>query len=180
MVTGVDHLLFIAAIVFFLTRLRQVALYVTAFSLGHSATLLAGVLLRTRIDPYLVDALIGLSVVWKAFDNLGGLQRLFGARPDDRGAVFGFGLIHGLGLATKLQSLLPATAEALLPNLVAFNVGVELGQILVLVLIVSLLARWRRARSFARQAAFANVVLMVAGVVLLQMQLAGYFLQGRS
>jgi hypothetical protein len=179
MVTGYDHLLFLLGVIFFLFRLRQVALYVTAFSLGHSITLLAGVLLKWRVDPYLVDAAIGVSVAWKAFDNLGGFKTLFGIQPDNRAIVFGFGLVHGLGLATKLQAL-RLNPHGLAVHLVSFNVGVEVGQILALSLILTLMAFWRRTRWFNSTAAGANALLMVAGFVLAGQQVAGYVLGGGS
>ena len=175
MVTGYDHLLFLLGVIFFLFRLRQVALYVTAFSLGHSITLLAGVLLTWRVDPNLVDAAIGLSVAWKAFDNLGGFKTLFGVQPDNRAVVFGFGLVHGLGLATKLQAL-RLNPNGLAVNLVSFNLGVEIGQIIALSLILAVMALWRRTRWFNSTAAGANGLLMIAGFVLAGQQVAGYFL----
>jgi hypothetical protein len=179
MVTGYDHLLFLIGVIFFLFRLRQIALYVSLFSLGHSATLLAGVFLGWRADPHLVDAAIGLSVVYKAFENLGGFRTLFGVQPDPRAAVFGFGLIHGLGLATKLQAL-NLRPEGLLANLVAFNVGVELGQLLALSLILVAMTYWRRTRAFAPTAQAANVLLMFAGFLLAGHQVAGYALGGAA
>jgi len=127
MVTGYDHLLFILGVVFFLYDLRHVALYVTMFSIGHSLTLLTGVLSNIHVNPYLVDAVIGLSVAYKAFDNLGGFKTVFGVQPDTRIAVLGFGLVHGFGLATKLQEL-RLSKDGLVANMVSFNVGVELGQ----------------------------------------------------
>ena len=131
MVTGYDHLLFLVGVIFFLYRASHIALYVTMFSLGHSITLLAGVLLGLHVNAYLVDAVIGLSIVYKALDNLGAFQTLFGFQPDSRAAVFGFGLVHGFGLATKLQSLSPAR-DGLVVNMISFNVGVELGQLIAL------------------------------------------------
>lgn len=176
MVTGYDHLLFLAGVIFFLYRMREVALYVTIFSLGHSATLLFGVLGGTSVDPFLVDAVIGLSVAWKALDNLGAFKTWFGVQPDNRLVVLAFGLVHGIGLATKLQRLdLPR--DGLVQNLLAFNVGVEAGQIFALMLILTAMAWWRRAAAFERQAVGANVLLMTAGFVLTAQQLAGYFLE---
>jgi hypothetical protein len=174
MVTGYDHLLFLVGVVFFLTRLKDVALYVTMFSIGHSLTLLTGVLSHIHMSPFLVDAVIGLSVVYKAFDNLGGFRTLFGVQPDQRLAVLGFGLVHGFGLATKLQDL-QLSAEGLVPNMLAFNVGVELGQILALSAILIIMTWWRGRPGFARHAVAANVALMAAGFVLFQYQLTGYF-----
>jgi hypothetical protein len=179
MVTGYDHLLFLVGVIFFLFRLRQVALYVTMFSLGHSITLLAGVLLQWRVDAHLVDAAIGFSVAWKAFDNLGGFRTLVGVQPDNRAVVFGFGLAHGLGLATKLQAL-RLNPDGLVVNLVSFNVGVEIGQIIALSLILVLMAAWRRTRWFNGTAVGANGLLMVAGFVLAGQQIAGYVLGGGS
>jgi hypothetical protein len=177
MVTGYDHLLFLVGVIFFLFRLRQIALYVSLFSLGHSLTLLAGVFFDIQADPHLVDAVIGLSVAYKAFDNLGGFKTLFGVQPDTRAAVLGFGLIHGFGLATKLQAL-DLNPEGLLVNLVSFNVGVEIGQILALSLILVAMTLWRRTALFERTAAGANVLLMLAGVVLAGQQLAGFIFGG--
>jgi hypothetical protein len=174
MVTGYDHILFILGIVFFLYRLSRVALYVTLFSLGHSLTLLAGVLFNVPANSYLVDAIIGLSVVYKAFDNLDGFKTLFGFRPDNRIAVAAFGLAHGFGLAAKLQVLMPSP-NGLVINLVAFNVGVELGQLLVLTAMLVLILSWRRTESFKRYAVAANVIILAAGILLTELQLYGYF-----
>ena len=177
MVTGYDHLLFLVGVIFFLFRLRQIALYVSLFSLGHSITLLAGVFFDLHVDPHLVDAVIGLSVAYKAFDNLGGFVTLTGRQPDPKAAVFGFGLIHGFGLATKLQAL-NLNPDGLLANLVSFNVGVEIGQIVALSLILLAMTLWRRTRAFEPTAAGANVLLMLAGFVLAGEQVAGYVFGG--
>ncbi|MBL8771705.1 MAG: HupE/UreJ family protein [Phenylobacterium sp.] len=177
MVTGYDHLLFLVGVIFFLFRLKEIALYVSLFSLGHSITLLAGVLLRLEVEPHLVDAVIGLSVAYKAFDNLGGFRTVFGRQPDTRIAVLGFGLIHGFGLATKLQAL-NLNPDGLVVNLVAFNIGVELGQIAALSLILVAMTYWRRSKAFRPMAAGANVLLMLAGFVLAGDQIAGFILDG--
>ncbi len=176
MVTGYDHLLFILGVVFFLYRLRHVALYVTMFSIGHSITLLSGVLSNIHVNSYLVDAVIGLSVAYKAFDNLGGLKTVLGVQPNTKLAVLGFGLVHGFGLATKLQAL-KLSAEGLVANMIAFNVGVELGQLLALSAILAVMLWWRGRPGFARQAIAANVVIMAVGFLLMEFQLAGYFTQ---
>ncbi|MGH6966871.1 MAG: HupE/UreJ family protein [Phenylobacterium sp.] len=177
MVTGYDHLLFLVGVIFFLFRFRDIALYVSLFSLGHSITLLAGVYFKLQVDPHLVDAVIGLSVAYKAFDNLSGFKTLVGVQPDPRLAVFGFGLIHGFGLATKLQAL-NLNKDGLLANLVAFNVGVEIGQVIALSIILVAMTLWRRSRAFEPTAAWANVLLMLAGFVLAGQQIAGYVLGG--
>jgi hydrogenase/urease accessory protein HupE len=173
MVTGVDHLLFLVAVVLFLDRMTDVVLYVTMFSLGHSATLVSGVLAETGMDPRPVDAMIGLSIVYKALDNSGGLRAVFPGAPDSRIAVLAFGLLHGLGLATKLQDL-SHSADGLLPNLLAFNAGVELGQILALWIVLTAIALWRYRPWFATIARAANIALIVAGLGLAQGHLAGW------
>jgi hypothetical protein len=175
MVTGVDHLLFLTGVVFLLGRLRDVVLYVSLFTLGHSLTLIGGVLAGLRPDPNLVDAVIGASVVYKAFDNLGGFQAVAGIAPDPRWAVLMFGLVHGLGLATRLQDLTPGD-DGLLVNLFSFNVGVEVGQVLALMMVVGLLALWRQRPAFSRHAFAANAVLMSAGFLLFGHHVAGYLL----
>lgn len=174
MLTGYDHLLFLVGVIFFLFRRQDIILYVSLFTLGHSLTLLFGVLNQIHINPYLIDAIIGFSVVYKAFDNLGGWQRLLGFQPDTRWAVLIFGLCHGFGLATKLQDFhLPQ--ESLLPNMLAFNVGVEIGQVMALMLILLLINAWRLSHSFQRFAVVTNTLLMTAGLVLMGYQLTGYW-----
>jgi hypothetical protein len=172
MVTGYDHLLFLAGVIFFLYRLKDVALYVTLFAIGHSATLLLGVLAGIHANAYVVDAIIGLSVVYKAFENLGGFQRL-GIRIDTRAAVLAFGLAHGFGLSTKLQDL-ALSSDGLVPNMLAFNVGVELGQFAALALILIAFDLWRRSGTFLKGAFAANTAIMALGFVLFGYQVAGY------
>jgi hypothetical protein len=172
MVTGYDHLLFLAGVMFFLYRLRDVGLYVTLFAVGHSVTLLLGVLGGLHVNAYLVDAVIGLSVAYKAFENLGGFRRL-GVNPDTRAAVFIFGLFHGFGLATKLQDL-AISPDGLVVNMVSFNVGVELGQFFALGIIILLLNMLRASGQFFRIAGATNVAIMSAGFVLIGYQLMGY------
>jgi len=173
MVTGYDHLLFLVGVIFFLYRLKDVALYVTLFAVGHSSTLLIGVLGAVRVNPFIIDAIIGLSVVYKAFDNLDGFRRLFGFEPEPRLAVLIFGFFHGLGLATKLQEL-KLSDEGLVANMVSFNVGVEIGQFLALGVILIAMNYWRRSASFLRHAASVNVALMSAGFALAGYQLTAY------
>jgi len=179
MVTGYDHLLFILGVIFFLYRMRDVIIYVTLFSVGHSVTLLAGVLLKIEVNPYFVDAIIGLSVVYKAFDNLGGFQSIFGVQPNNKIAVAGFGLMHGLGLATKLQTL-RLNENGLIPNMIGFNIGVEIGQFIALAIMFAIMLQWRRTASFERLAVAANALILTAGFVLMEYQLAAYFGAGRA
>ena len=172
MVTGYDHVLFLVGVVFYLRRLRDVVLYVSLFTIGHSLTLMGGVLLRTGGNPYLIDAIIGLSVVYKAAENLGAFRRL-GFAFDPRWAVLVFGLFHGMGLATKLQDL-AISDNGLLVNLVGFNLGVEVGQVLVLAVVVFALNLWRGSPGFERGARIANWALVFAGLALTAYQLAGW------
>ena len=174
MVTGYDHLLFLFGVIFFLYRMKHVATYVTLFAIGHSTTLLAGVLLGTNVSTHLVDAIIGLSVVYKALDNLRAYERWFGIRPNTKAAVLIFGFFHGFGLATKLKEF-SLSQDGLIPNLLAFNVGVEIGQMLALGAILIAMSYWRWTSSFRRHAFTANAVLMTAGFILFGYQLAGYF-----
>jgi HupE/UreJ protein len=173
MVTGYDHLLFLAGVIFFLYRLKDVATYVTLFAIGHSVTLLLGVLGGLHVNSYLVDAVIGLSVVYKAFENLGGFSAL-GFQPNMKAAVLVFGFFHGFGLATKLQDL-AISPDGLVTNMISFNVGVELGQLLALSLILLAFNAWRTTGGFFRHAYGTNVALMTAGFVLAGYQLTGYF-----
>src|SRR5687768_2188050 len=173
MVTGYDHLLFLVGVIFFLYRLKDVLLYVSLFTLGHSLTLLAGVLANIPANAYIIDAIIGLSVVYKAFENMGGFTRL-GFTPNTKAAVMIFGLFHGFGLATKLQELsLPA--NGLVTNIVSFNIGVELGQGLALLLVLVAITFWRTRPGFLKHSFAANTVLMTGGFLLMGYQLAGYF-----
>lgn len=175
MVTGYDHLAFLFGVIFFLYKMKDVAIYVTCFALGHSLTLLTGVLSGIHIDAYLVDAVIGLSVVYKAFDNLDGFKTMFGFQPNTKAAVLFFGLIHGFGLSTKLQDF-NLSPDGLIANMVSFNVGVELGQLVALSIILFVMIQWRKTQGFVRHAVLANVALMTAGFVLMGYQLSGYFL----
>ena len=174
MVTGYDHILFLFGVVFFLYRMREVALYVSLFAVGHSTTMLMGVMLSWGMNAYIVDALIGLSVVYKALDNLGAYQRWFGVQPNTKAATLTFGLIHGTGLATKILDYKIAS-EGLLPNLLAFNIGVEIGQLMALAVILIAMWFWRRTDRFFDQAYTANVVMMSLGFILAGYQAVGYF-----
>jgi hypothetical protein len=173
MVTGYDHLLFLVGVIFFLYRLKDVLLYVSLFTIGHSATLLLGVLGGVHANPYLVDAIIGFSVVYKAFDNMDGFKRVFGFQPDTRIAVLVFGLFHGFGLATKLQEF-ALSPSGLIANIVSFNVGVEIGQGLALTAVFIGLSYWRTRPGFLRHAFATNTLLMVGGFLLVGYQLTGY------
>src|SRR5436190_5302649 len=174
MVTGYDHLLFLVGVIFFLYRLRDVVQYVSLFTIGHSLTLLGGVLGGIHANSYLVDAIIGFSVVYKAFDNMDGFKRFFGFQPSTRLAVLIFGLFHGFGLATKLQEFTLAQ-NGLITNIVSFNVGVEIGQALALTAVLIVLSYWRTRRGFFEHAFVTNTLLMVGGFMLVGYQLTGYF-----
>jgi hypothetical protein len=174
MVTGYDHLAFLVGVVFFLYKLKDIVLYVSLFTVGHSITLLAGVLGGIHANSHVIDAIIGLSVVYKAFDNMDGFKRLFGFEPNTKVAVLIFGLFHGFGLATKLQDL-DLARNGLITNIVSFNVGVEIGQVLALTAVLIALSWWRTRQSFTRYAFATNAALMVVGFVLVGYQLTGYF-----
>lgn len=175
MVTGYDHILFLIGVIFFLYRSRDVLLYVSLFTVGHSITLLWGVLGDINVNAYLIDAIIGFSVLYKGFDNLGGFQRLFGKQPSTRIAVLIFGLFHGFGLATKLQEF-ELDGSGLVTNLIAFNIGVELGQFMALAFILLAINLWRKSQSFQRFSTLTNTLLMSAGLMLMGLQLTGYYL----
>ncbi len=175
MITGYDHLLFLAGVIFFLYRMEHIAIYVTLFAVGHSTTMIVGVYYNITMSSYLIDAIIGLSVVYKALDNMGAYQRWFGFQPNTKAATLIFGLFHGFGLATKVQEYQIAP-DGLLTNLLAFNIGVELGQLLALAAILIAISYWRRTDSFWRHAYTANVAMMSAGFVLTGMHLTGYVL----
>jgi HupE/UreJ protein len=173
MVTGYDHLLFLVGVIFFLYRLKDVVLYVSLFTIGHSTTLLLGVLGGIHANSYIVDAIIGFSVVYKAFDNMDGFKRLFGFQPNTKIAVLLFGLFHGFGLATKLQEF-SLSSNGLVANIVSFNVGVEIGQFLALAAVFIGLSYWRTRPGYLRHAFATNTLLMAGGFILVGYQLTGY------
>jgi len=174
MVTGYDHLLFLVGVIFFLYRLKDILLYVSLFTVGHSITLLAGALGGIRVNPYLIDAIIGLSIVYKGFENIGGFRRFLGVQPNTRIAVLVFGFFHGFGLATKLQDF-SLSKNGLATNIVSFNVGVEIGQLLALTAVLIALSFWRTRSGYLKHAYLTNTLLMGAGFVLVGYQLTGYF-----
>lgn len=174
MLSGYDHLLFLFGVIFFLSRFVEVVKFITAFTVGHSITLVFATLLGIKANYYLIDAVIALTVCYKAFDNLEGFQKYFSMRsPNLMWMVFAFGLIHGFGLSTRLQQL-PLGEDGLVMKILAFNVGVELGQIIALSIMLIVLAGWRKSASFARFSKAANVLLLSLGGLLLLMQLHGY------
>ncbi|MES0037787.1 HupE/UreJ family protein [Mesorhizobium sp. M0046] len=174
MVTGYDHILFLFGVIFFLYRMKHIGIYVSLFALGHSTTMLLGVYFNVGINSYIIDAIIGLSVVYKALDNLGAFQRWLGFQPNTKVATLVFGFFHGFGLSTKIIEY-NISSNGLVPNLLAFNVGVEIGQLLALGAILIVMGYWRRTRSFWRHAYTANVIMMTAGFLLIGYQLTGLF-----
>lgn len=175
MVTGYDHLLFLVGVIFFLYRLSHIAVYVTLFAIGHSTTLIIGVYFDIPANAYVIDAIIGLSIVYKSLDNMGAYQRWFGFQPNTKLATLIFGLFHGFGLATKIQEF-EMSRDGLFTNLVAFNVGVEIGQLLALAGILILMSIWRQSPSYYRYAYTTNTAIMSAGFMLFGLQLTGYVL----
>jgi hypothetical protein len=175
MVTGYDHLLFLLGVIFFLYRMQHIAIYVSLFAVGHSLTMLLGVYFNIGINSYIIDAIIGLSVVYKALDNLGAYQRWFGFQPNTKAATLIFGLFHGFGLSSKIIEY-DISPDGLAPNLLAFNVGVEMGQLIALAIILIAMSFWRKTDGFFRHAYTANVAMMGAGFLLIGYQLTGYFI----
>ena len=175
MVTGYDHLAFLLGVIFFLYRMKDVVQYVSLFTIGHSITLLAGVLGGIKANPYIIDAIIGFSVVYKALDNMDAFRHYLGFQPSTRLAVVVFGLFHGFGLATKLQEF-ELSPNGLVANIVSFNVGVELGQVIALSAVLAVLTWWRTRDGFLQHAFLTNGVLMAGGFLLMGYQLSGYFL----
>ena len=173
MITGYDHILFLLGVVFFLYHMKDVAIYVSLFALGHSVTMLLGVWYGWGINAYIIDAIIGLSVVYKALDNLGAFQKWFGVQPNTKAATLIFGLFHGTGLASKILEYRIAE-DGLLANLLSFNVGVEVGQLLALFVILIVMGYWRRSPNFMAQATYANLVMVFLGALLTYQQVAGY------
>ena len=172
MVTGYDHILFLFGVIFFLYGMKEIGIYVTLFAIGHSTTMLAGVWFNFGINSYIIDAIIGFSVVYKALDNLGAFKKWFGVQPDTKAAALIFGFLHGFGLSSKILDY-NISPDGLLPNLLAFNVGVEVGQLAALAAILVVMNRWRAAPSFGRQAYAANVIMITAGFTLMGFQLVG-------
>ena len=175
MITGYDHLLFLVGVIFFLYRTKEIITYVSFFTIGHSATLLFGVMADINVNAYLIDAIIGFSIVYKGFDNLGGFKKIFGKQPNTKVAVLIFGLFHGFGLATKLQEF-EFDKEWLFVNLLGFNLGVEIGQFLALGFVLLIISFWRRYSSYIKFSKITNIFLMAAGFLLLGYQLTGYFI----
>ena len=174
MVTGYDHLLFLFGVIFFLYGMKHIAAYVSLFAIGHSTTMLLGVWFDFGISSYVIDAIIGFSVVYKALDNLGAFRLWFGFQPSTKVATLFFGFLHGFGLASRLIDY-DISPDGLWSNLIAFNVGVEVGQLLALAAILVVMRYWRATPSFARQAYAVNVLMMTAGFALMGFQITGYF-----
>ena len=174
MITGYDHLLFLFGVIFFLTRFKDIVKFITAFTIGHSITLVFATLYHIQANYFLVDAVIALTVMYKGFDNLDGFKKYLNVKaPNLLLMVFAFGLIHGFGLSTRLQ-MLPLPDEGLVMRILAFNVGVEFGQIVALSVMLVLLSGWRKMASFTKFSNAANSLLIFVGFLLLLMQLHGY------
>jgi hypothetical protein len=174
MVTGYDHILFLLGVISFLYKMKEIVIYVSLFAIGHSLTMITGVYFQIGINAYIIDAIIALSIVYKALDNIGAFQSWFGFQPNTKAATFLFGLCHGFGLSSKIMDY-QISPDGLLPNLLAFNVGVEIGQVLALAAILIVMGFWRLTPGFLRYAYAANIMMMSAGFLLFGYQLAGYF-----
>ena len=174
MVTGYDHILFLFGVIFFLYGMKEIGTYVSLFAIGHSTTMLLGVWFGFGINSYVIDAIIGFSVVYKALDNLGAFRLWFGVQPSTKTATLIFGFLHGFGLASKLMDF-DIAEDGLLANLIAFNIGVEIGQLIALAAILTAMRYWRASAAFGRQAYAANVIMMTIGFVLMGYQITGFF-----
>lgn len=176
MLTGYDHLAFVFGVVFFLTKFKDIIKYVTAFTLGHSITLVIATFMAIKINYFLIDAIIALSVVYIALHNLGGFKKYFDSKaPNMLAMIFGLGLIHGLGLSTRLQQLpLSFDWSDMLQNIISFNVGIEVGQIAALVVMLFLIAILRKSAGFSNFSKIANVFLIALGSLLFLQQMHGY------
>jgi hypothetical protein len=175
MVTGYDHLLFLAGVIFYLSGFKDIVRFITAFTIGHSITLISATYLGIKANEHLIDAVIALSVLYKGFENLGGFEKVFKVKsPNLLLMVFIFGLIHGFGLSTRLQAFDLGT-EQFLAKIVSFNVGVELGQIAALIPIVFIITAWQKRESYQSFYQAMNVYLVLAGIGLFIYQLYGYF-----
>lgn len=174
MLSGYDHLAFVFGIIFFLTRFRDIVKYITAFTIGHSITLIFATFNAIQINYFLIDAVIALSVCYIAFHNLDGFKKYLNVKaPNMLAMIFSLGLIHGLGLSTRLQQL-PLDAENLLMNIISFNVGIELGQITALAVMLVLISAFRKSKHFPTFAKISNYFLILAGGFLFLMQMHGY------
>lgn len=175
MLTGYDHLLFLAGVIFYLSGFRDIVRFITAFTIGHSITLISATYLGIRANEHLVDAVIGLSVLYKGFENLGGFKHWLGIKsPNLLLMVFSFGLIHGFGLSTRLQAFDIGSDQFLL-KIICFNVGVELGQVLALIPIVLIITRWQKWKSYDAFYKAANAYLVIAGIGLFLIQMYHFF-----
>ncbi|MDH5324699.1 MAG: HupE/UreJ family protein [Gammaproteobacteria bacterium] len=174
MLSGYDHLAFVFGIIFFLTTFRDIAKYVTAFTVGHSITLIFATFNAIQLNYFLIDAIIGLSVSYIAFANLDGFRKYFNVNPPNMMfMIVTLGLIHGFGLSTRLQEL-PLSEDQLLLNIISFNVGIELGQISALAIMLLLIAAWRKSHFFQTFSSITNTSLVVVGAYLFLMQMHGY------
>ena len=174
MLSGYDHLAFVFGIIFFLTKFKDIVKYITAFTVGHSITLIIATFNAIQVNYFLVDAVIALSVCYIAFHNLDGFKKYFNVKaPNMLAMIFSLGLIHGLGLSTRLQQL-PLNPDDLLMNIISFNVGIEIGQISALAVMLFVIAFFRKKEAFATFAKAANGFLIIAGAYLFMMQMHGY------
>ena len=174
MLSGYDHLAFVFGIIFFLTKFKEIVKYITAFTVGHSITLIYATINAIQINYFLVDAVIALSVCYIAFHNLEGFKKWLNVRaPNMMVMIFGLGLIHGLGLSTRLQQL-PLSEDSLLMNIISFNVGIEIGQISALAVMLFLIAAFRKSHVFKSFSKASNTFLVIAGSYLFLMQMHGY------
>jgi len=180
MLSGYDHLAFVFGIIFFLSKFRDIVKYVSAFTVGHSITLIYATFNGIQLNYFLIDAVIALSVCYIAFTNIDGFRKYLNINPPNMMLMIaGLGLIHGFGLSTRLQEL-PLNADSLLLNIISFNIGIELGQITALALMLLLIAAWRNRHSFKAFSLIANYSLIIAGGLLFLMQMHDFSHDGEK
>ncbi|WP_280840557.1 HupE/UreJ family protein [Micromonospora sp. A200] len=161
MLAGWDHLLFVGGVLLVAGAIRRAAKLISLFALGHSITLFTAAVADWHVNPVLVDIVVALSLVFVGVVGLRG-------RPKNwtwfAAAVFAFGLVHGLGLATRLQDLgLPS--DGLIPRVLAFNLGVEIGQLIAAVAMLMIGDVLRHYLPRLRDVRLSHGALIAAGVV---------------
>lgn len=175
MITGYDHILFLVGVIFYLNTFKDILRFITVFTIGHSITLIGATYMGITMNEHLIDAVIAISVLYKGFENLGGFSKILKIKsPNLLFMVLVFGLIHGFGLSTRLQSI-EIGNESFLAKIVCFNIGVELGQIFALIPVVFIISKWKAKKSYQLFYQITNWFLVLAGIALLAFQLYGYY-----
>lgn len=180
MLKGYDHLLFLLGIVFLIKSRSQIIKLITAFTLGHSITLIFATINSIQVNSYIIESTIAFSVCYIAFVNLKGFEKLFNIKPlNTLVMVFIFGLIHGLGLSSILQQF-PLKSESLLSNIISFNIGIEIGQLIAIFIIYLILSMIKKYSIYNIFKIFVNILIYLAGLFLCYIQIQNYLLNPSS